>query len=201
MGENVIEKPEKVIENIDNELSEIPEPPEIELANWIIYILSTKADEILQDGYINDNALNEKTIEEIKNEYNFDQIKDAFDEGKVPTQREFFFGRDNDNFVNASNLIELDEDNNEFVSFHCSDMEQNMMTDNSLSIHIESRNIFHDNFNTNKNLYNFLLVQQDETKTINSIGISYHDSFERYMKQFLPAFSLKKSKKIRFADK
>ena len=166
MGENVIEKPEKVIENIDNELSEIPEPPEIELANWIIYILSTKADEILQDGYMNDNALNEKTIEEIKNEYNFDQIKDAFDEGKVPTQREFFFGRDNDNFVNASNLIELDEDNNEFVYFHCSDMEQNMMTDNSLSIHIESRNIFHDNFNTNKNLYNFLLVQQDETKQL-----------------------------------
>ena len=166
MGENVKKKPEKVIENIDNELSEIPEPPEIELANWIIYILSTKADEILQDGYINDNALNEKTIEEIKNEYNFDQIKDAFDEGKVPTQREFFFGRDNDNFVNASNLTELDEDNNEFVSFHCSDMEQNMMTDNSLSIHIESRNIFHDNFNTNKNLYNFLLVQQDETKQL-----------------------------------
>ena len=97
MDENVIEKPEKVIENINNELSDVPEPPEIELANWIIYILSTKADEILQDGYINDNALNEKKIEEIKNEYNFDQIKDAFDEGKVPTQREFFFGRDNDN--------------------------------------------------------------------------------------------------------
>ena len=26
-GENVIEKPEKVIENIDNELNEVPEPP------------------------------------------------------------------------------------------------------------------------------------------------------------------------------
>ena len=165
-GENVIEKPEKVIENVDNELSEVPEPPEIELANWLIYVLSTKAGEILQDGYINDNVPNEKTIKEIKNEYNFDQIKDTFDEGKVPTKLEFFFGGDNENFVNACNLIELDEDNNEYVSFHCSDMEQNMMTDNSLSIHIESRNIFHDNFNTNKNLYNFLLVQQDETKQL-----------------------------------
>ena len=35
---------------------------------------------------------------------------------------------------------------------------------NSLSIHIESRNVFYDNFNTNENLFNFLLVQQDETK-------------------------------------
>ena len=66
----------------------------------------------------------------------------------MPPELEFFFGGDNENFLNACNLIELDKDNNEFASFLCSDMGQNMMTDNNLSIHIESGNIFYDNFNT-----------------------------------------------------
>ena len=75
------EKPWKVTEHIDNALKEVPEPPEIELWDSVKKFLSTKADKILQDDYINDNVLNEKTIEEIKDEYNFDQIK-----GKVPPQ-------------------------------------------------------------------------------------------------------------------
>ena len=54
--------------------------PEIELGDSLINVLSTKTDEILQDDYINDYALNEKTVEEIKDKYNFDQIKDTFDE-------------------------------------------------------------------------------------------------------------------------
>ena len=90
-GENVIEKTEKVIENIDNALNEVPEPPEIELGDLLMNVLSTKTDEILQDDYISDNIINEKKIEVIKDEYNFDQIKDTFSEGKVPCQLEFFF--------------------------------------------------------------------------------------------------------------
>ena len=76
----------------------------------------------------------------------------------------FFFDGDNDNLLNACNLIGLNEDNNEFVSFLCSDMGQNILTNNSLSIHVERGNIFYDNFSTNENFYNFLLAQQDETK-------------------------------------
>ena len=77
----------------------------------------TLKDEILQNDYINDNALNKKTIEEIRDEYNFGQIKDIFDKEKVPPQLEFFFGGHNENFLNACSLIRLDEDNNEFVFF------------------------------------------------------------------------------------
>ena len=70
--------------------------PEIELGDSLINVLSTKTDEILQDDYINDYVLNEKTVEEIKDKYNFDQIKDTFDEWKVSPQLEFFFGWDNE---------------------------------------------------------------------------------------------------------
>ena len=110
----------------------------------------------------------------------------------------FFFDGDNDNLLNACNLIGLNEDNNEFVSFLCSDMGQNILTNNSLSIHVERGNIFYDNFSTNENFYNFLLAQQDETKWFIPKRISYHRSFERYMKQFLPAFSLEESDKYDF---
>ena len=95
-------------------------------------------------------------------------------------------------------MIGLNEDNNEFVSFLCSDMGQNILTNNSLSIHVERGNIFYDNFSTNENFYNFLLAQQDETEWFIPKRISYHRSFERYMKQFLPAFSLEESDKYDF---
>ena len=49
IGENAIEKPEKVIENIDNALNEVTELPDIEHGDSLINVLSTKADEILQD--------------------------------------------------------------------------------------------------------------------------------------------------------
>ena len=55
---------------------------------------------------------------------------------------------------------------NEFISFLCLERGQNIMANNSLSIHIESGNIFSQNFNTNGNFYRFLLAQQDETKKL-----------------------------------
>ena len=59
--ENIIEETERVIANRDKALIEVPEPPEIELIDcWYIYFLSTIADEIVEDNYINNNALNEK---------------------------------------------------------------------------------------------------------------------------------------------
>ena len=60
LGGNVIVNPENVIENIDNALNEVPEPPEKELGHSLINVLSKKGDEILQDDYINGNVLNEK---------------------------------------------------------------------------------------------------------------------------------------------
>ena len=74
-------------------------------------------------------------------------------------------------------------------------MGQNMMTDNSLSTHIESRSIFYDNFNINKNFGTFFTGTTRQNKTITPKSISYHYNFKRYMKQFLPAFSLEESEK------
>ena len=46
---------------------------------------------------------------------------------------------------------------------------------------------------SNENFSNFLLVQQDETKQFIQKRVLYHHSFERYIKQFLPRFSLEEN--------
>ena len=64
------------------------------------------------------------------------------------------------------------------------------MKNNSLSIHIENGDIFSQNFNTGENFCNFLIVQQnDQTATVLK-RFSYHYSFEHYVQNFLPSFSL-----------
>ena len=50
------------------------------------------------------------------------------------------------------------------------------MTNNSLSIHIESGDIFYQNFNANENFYNFLPAQQDDQTATVPKQISYCNS-------------------------
>lgn len=57
-------------------------------------------------------------------------------------QEEFFFGQDNDTFVQAVEFLSSSSKNREFMAFLLSDLGQNLMTNNSLSIHIKSGDIF-----------------------------------------------------------
>ena len=63
------------------------------------------------------------------------------------------------------------------------------MTNNSLSIHIESGDIFSQNFNTSENFYNFLIAQQNDLTAPVPKRFSYHHSFEHYIQNFLSSFS------------
>ena len=90
---------------------------------------------------------------------------------------------------------------NLLLSLHLSDEGQNIMTNNNLSIHVESGNIFYRNFNTNENFYSFLIAQ-DETTAIISKRISYHYRFEKYINKYLPSFSIGYAEKFDlFANK
>ena len=106
-------KPKRVIENIDTATSEILNPPKIETEDPLLNVLSADAENVSKDGYFNDKVLDDKTIEQIKDEYNFDDIKDAFDDGQV--LMEFLFSGENQNF--ACNFLSLNADNDEFIYF------------------------------------------------------------------------------------
>ena len=54
-----------------------------------------------------------------------------------------------------------------------------------LSIHIETGNIFYDNYTVNESIYSFLLNQQDETKQVVHAALTYKDYFSNYLKYFL----------------
>ena len=150
------EEKEKVLDEIDDKIYELPDLPKLELGDQLLNTLGAEAKAILEDNFVTSKELEEKTLENVKEEYNSDEIKDAFDDAVVLHQLEFFYGADNDNFIRACNFLSINEDSCKFVSFSCSDRGQNIMTNNSLSIHIESGNIFYENFNTSENFYNFL---------------------------------------------
>ena len=145
------EKPKsRVLEEIDEKVLELPDPPKIELGDALAQVPGTEAEDILEDKYLNSKELEDKTLENINEEYNFDEIKDAFDKAYVPSSLQFFYGGEDDKFIEACNFLSLNEDSNEFVSFLASDIGQNIMLNNSLSIRIETGNIFYQNFNTNE---------------------------------------------------
>ena len=85
-------KPEKeqILENIDTDIYEIPDAPKIEIGDPLLNFLSTDAEDILVNDYVNGEELQDRAIEKINEEYKFEEIKDAFDEGKIPPQLELF---------------------------------------------------------------------------------------------------------------
>ena len=159
--EKMIEQ--KLTDDIDTAIYELPDPPKIEIGDPLLNVLTAEAEGILEDDYVNDKVIQEKTIEQIKDEYNFHDIKDAFDEAKTPSQLKPFLVVTM-TILPVLAILSLNEDNKEFISFLCTDTAQNIMTNNSLSIHIKSGGIFYNEFNMKENFYNFLLTQQDESK-------------------------------------
>ena len=78
----------------------MPENPELELGDGLIKNLGTTAEDLFQV----DNITKKEEEDEIftKNkEYGFGDIKEAFDEGKVPENIYFFYGGERENFYKA----------------------------------------------------------------------------------------------------
>ena len=66
--------------------------------------------------------------------------------------------------------FDLSADNLEFLDFSQSEIFKKILTTNKLKIHAETGNIYYDNNDTSKSIFNFFLKQQDPTK-----GIIEHD--------------------------
>ena len=117
-------------------------------------------------------------------------------------QAESFYGSINENFIQVCSFLSPNNDIREVIAFLVSDKEQNVMTNDNLSIHVESGNIFYQNFIMNGNFYSFLEAQQDKIKAIIPKRISYHNSFGKYINKYLPSFSIDDAEKFDlFANK
>ena len=140
-------------------------------------------------------------LEQIKEEYGFDDIKEFFNEGKVTENIYFFYGGESENFYRAVEFMGPDAENREFAAFLMSDMGRQVMASNRLSMHVKTGDIFYENHNTGENFYNFLVTQKSEEAAFIPKKFSYRNTFEVYISQFLQTFSLddveKKNLKIR----
>ena len=61
-------------------------------------MLGVEADDILEQKFADKKEQEDPVLEAVKEEYNFDEIKDAFDQGIVPQQLDFFYGGADQNF-------------------------------------------------------------------------------------------------------
>ena len=143
-------------------------------------------------------------LEQIKEEYGFDDIKEFFNEGKVTENIYFFYGGESENFYRAVEFMGPDAENREFAAFLMFDMGRQVMASNRLLIHVETGDIFYENHNTGENFYNFLVTQKSEEAAFIPKKFSYLNTFEIYISQFLQEFSLddvEKKKKFKNSPK
>lgn len=140
---------DNVQKELDSTIFELPDPPKHELGDSLISLLGVEADDILEQKFVDKKEQEDPVLEAVKEEYNFDEIKDALDQAIVPQQQDFFYGGADQNFFQACEFLALSTENREFIAFLISDRGQNMMK-NSLPIHIKTGNIFYQNFNANK---------------------------------------------------
>ena len=79
-----------------------------------------------------------------------------------------------------------------------SDLGRKTMTQNKLSIHVESGDIFCDNHNTEENFYSFLISQKNDEAAYVPKRSSYNDTFEKYITSFLQNISVDDQEKFEF---
>ena len=100
------------------------------------------------------------------------------------------------NFNQVIKFLSPRNEHREFITFLLCDQGQTLMTNNSLSIHIESGDLFYQSFNTVKTFYNFTLAQHDDQTAPVPKRISYHHGFENTYRTFYRLFQLTMSKNL-----
>ena len=84
--------------------------------------LGVQADDIFEQKFVNQKQEEDAVLEQIKKEYNFDEIKDAFDERTVLQQLDFIYGGENSNFNTAIEFLSPSNENREIITFLLSDL-------------------------------------------------------------------------------
>ena len=148
--------------DIDHLLYELPENHELEQRDRLIENLGVAAGNLLDAENRTRQEEEDVVLEQIKEEYGFEDIKDAFDNGYVPDSVYFFCGWESENFARAVEFLGPDADNRKFAAFSLSDLGRQVMTSNRLLIHVETGDIFYENHITGENFYNFLNAQQNK---------------------------------------
>ena len=168
----------------------------LELGNKLAGVLGAEGEPLFDaNAPPTKNEEEDEILKKIIEEYNIPGMKDTMDEtDQVPESIYFFYGGESKNF--ALEFIGLSPINKEFAAFLLSDLGRQTTTQNKLSIHVESGNIFYNNHNTEENFYSFLLSQQNDEAAYVPKKFSYSNTFEKYITSFLQMFSIDDQEKF-----
>ena len=188
----------KTHKEVDDFLYELPEKmPDLELGDELVNTLGTEAQSLFDKDSLTKKEEEDEVLKNLMEEYDIENIRDTMDEtAQVPESIYFFYGGDSDEFVKALEFIGLSPINREFSAFLLSDLGRKTITENKLSIHVESGDIFYDNHNTGEKFYSFLLSQQNDEAAYIPKKSSYKNSFETYIDSFLQSFSIDDQEKF-----
>ena len=156
------------------------------MGDGFIENLGVEAEDLFQLENITKQQEEDLVLEQIKQEYGFEDIKESFDEGKVPENIYFLYVGESNNFYRAIEFMGPDADNREFAAFLMSAMARQVMTSSRLSIHVKTGGIFYENHNTRENFYNFLVAQQNQVAAFIPKNIAYRNTFEMYINFYRP---------------
>ena len=172
--------------------------PDLVLGDGLIQTLGTGAEDLFNENApLTKKEEEDEVLKNLIDEYEVEDIKDTMDKtGQVPESIYFFYGGESKTFVDALEFIGLSPINREFGAFLLSNLGRQTMTQNKLSIHVGSGDIFYDNHNTGENFYSFLLSQQNDEAAYVPKKFSYRNSFEIYISSFLLAFSIDDQEKF-----
>ena len=172
--------------------------PHLELGDKLAYVLGTEGEDLFDANFPQSKKEEDEILQKVIEEYDIPGMKETMDEtGQVPESIYFFYGGDSQNFVDALEFIGLSPINREFAAFLLSDLGRQVMTQNKLSIHVESGDNFYDNQNTEENFYSFLLSQQNDEAAYVPKNFSNSNTFGKYVTDFLQ-FSIDDQEKFIF---
>ena len=192
--------PNKPKQEIDDFLYELPNTgtPNLEIGDKLLDTLGTEAEDLFNvNAPPTKKEEEDEILKDIIDEYIIPGMKDTMDEtGQVLESIYFFYGGDSQQFVDALEFIGLSPLNREFAALLLSDLGRQTMTQNKLSIHVESGDIFYNNHNTKENFYSFSLSQQNDKAAYVPKKLSYSNFFEKYITSFLQNFSIDDQEKL-----
>ena len=137
----------------------------------------------------------EKTSETFKETSdNIDEIieklskSDEFDNDQVTFEFEFFTGRVNPKINSFVKKYGLTNENIQFVDFLQSDYCKEIFQSNDLKIHIETSNIYYEDTDTNKSIFEFMKNKQNTSKGLINSNLKFEGNYKDFFQWILDEF-------------
>ena len=103
----------------------------------------------------------------------------------MPNELKFFLGGNELKIHALWKIGFLNESNTTFLEFLKSSFGQDILNNNKMRTHLESRDIYIGNVNTSESTYNFLIPQQDDTKKLIDVEFIVSDDYNFHVEEFL----------------